>query len=77
MDSHHMNVSNPVLQAFISDLERDLAGVRNELSGAYKTQGQNALKLLSLTEVRDQLLPLCRSLLPDLKRDLDSTRKRR
>ena len=42
--------SNPVRQAYVASLESQLTAVREELAGLYKTQAQNAQRLVNLTE---------------------------
>jgi len=41
---------NPVRAAYITSLESQLASVREELASLYKTQGQNAQRLLVMTD---------------------------
>ncbi|THH31980.1 hypothetical protein EUX98_g2200 [Antrodiella citrinella] len=41
---------NPVSAAFITSLESQISSLRDELATVYKTQGQNAQRLLSMTE---------------------------
>ena len=42
--------SNPVRAAFITSLESQISSLRDELATVYKTQGQNAQRLLAMTE---------------------------
>ena len=42
--------NNPVRQAYVTSLEGQLASIRDELSSLYKTQAQNAQRLVHLTE---------------------------
>ncbi|KAI0271502.1 ATG16-domain-containing protein [Gloeopeniophorella convolvens] len=41
---------NPVRQAYISSLESQISSLRDELATVYKTQGQNAQRLLAMNE---------------------------
>jgi autophagy-related protein 16 len=41
---------NPVRQAYITSLESQISSLRDELATVYKTQGQNAQRLLAMTE---------------------------
>ncbi|KAK7694465.1 hypothetical protein QCA50_001651 [Cerrena zonata] len=41
---------NPVRMAFITSLESQISSLRDELATVYKTQGQNAQRLLAMTE---------------------------
>ena len=43
-------LSNPVRAAYITSLESQISSLRDELATVYKTQGQNAQRLLSMTE---------------------------
>lgn len=43
-------ISNPVRAAYITSLESQISSLRDELATVYKTQGQNAQRLLSMTE---------------------------
>jgi autophagy-related protein 16 len=42
--------SNPVQAAYISSLESQISSLRDELATVYKTQGQNAQRLLAMNE---------------------------
>ena len=42
--------SNPVRQAYITSLESQISSLRDELATVYKTQGQNAQRLLAMNE---------------------------
>ncbi|KAF7789884.1 hypothetical protein EIP86_000832 [Pleurotus ostreatoroseus] len=42
--------SNPVRAAYITSLESQISSLRDELATVYKTQGQNAQRLLAMTE---------------------------
>lgn len=42
--------NNPVRQAYVTSLESQLSSLREELSSLYKTQAQNAQRLVHLTE---------------------------
>ena len=42
--------SNPVRAAYISSLESQISSLRDELATVYKTQGQNAQRLLAMNE---------------------------
>jgi autophagy-related protein 16-1 len=41
---------NPVRQAYITSLESQISSLRDELATVYKTQGQNAQRLLAMNE---------------------------
>ncbi|KAI0067898.1 ATG16-domain-containing protein [Artomyces pyxidatus] len=41
---------NPVRQAYIASLESQISSLRDELATVYKTQGQNAQRLLAMNE---------------------------
>ena len=45
-----MSLSNPVRQAYITSLESQISSLRDELATVYKTQGQNAQRLLAMNE---------------------------
>ena len=42
--------SNPVRAAYIQSLESQISSLRDEVNAVYKTQGQNAQRLLAMTE---------------------------
>lgn len=42
--------SNPVRAAYITSLESQISSLRDELATVYKTQGQNAQRLLAMNE---------------------------
>lgn len=42
--------SNPVRAAYITSLESQISSLRDELASVYKTQGQNAQRLLAMNE---------------------------
>lgn len=42
--------SNPVRAAYTTSLETQISSLRDELANLYKTQGQNAQRLLSMNE---------------------------
>ncbi len=48
--SHRWHDSNPVRAAYLSSLETQISSLRDELANLYKTQGQNAQRLLSMNE---------------------------
>ena len=45
-----MHHSNPVRVAYVASLETQISSLRDELANLYKTQGQNAQRLLSMNE---------------------------
>ena len=45
-----MRNSNPVRVAYVASLETQISSLRDELANLYKTQGQNAQRLLSMNE---------------------------
>jgi autophagy-related protein 16 len=46
----HQEHSNPVRAAYTTSLETQISSLRDELANLYKTQGQNAQRLLSMNE---------------------------
>ncbi|PPQ85729.1 hypothetical protein CVT25_003107 [Psilocybe cyanescens] len=50
MISAHRCFSNPVRAAYLASLETQISSLRDELANLYKTQGQNAQRLLSMNE---------------------------
>lgn len=42
--------NNPVRVAYLASLETQISSLRDELANLYKTQGQNAQRLLSMNE---------------------------
>lgn len=44
------SASNPVRAAYTASLESQISSLRDELATVYKTQGQNAQRLLSMNE---------------------------
>ena len=44
------DLSNPVRAAYIASLESQISSLRDELATVYKTQGQNAQRLLAMNE---------------------------
>lgn len=49
-ESHSCFCSNPIRAAYITSLESQISSLRDELATVYKTQGQNAHRLLAMTE---------------------------
>lgn len=50
LKAFHFHRDNPVQQAYVSTLETQVGSLREELSSLYKTQAQNAQRLVHLTE---------------------------
>lgn len=48
--AHAVSHRNPVSAAYISSLESQISSLRDELATVYKTQGQNAQRLLAMNE---------------------------
>lgn len=48
--SHILWNSNPVRAAYMASLESQISSLRDELATVYKTQGQNAQRLLAMNE---------------------------
>lgn len=48
----HLNIgySNPVRAAYTASLESQVSSLRDEMAALYKTQGQNAQRLLAMNE---------------------------
>lgn len=46
----HPPYSNPVRAAYMASLESQISSLRDELASVYKTQGQNAQRLLAMNE---------------------------
>lgn len=73
--------SNPVRAAYITSLESQISSLRDELATVYKTQGQNAQRLLSMTEtlrekeelsrIESENLRKCREEIAVLRRKVD------
>ena len=47
---HHHPCRNPVRAAYMASLESQISSLRDELASVYKTQGQNAQRLLAMNE---------------------------
>ncbi|KAI0036651.1 ATG16-domain-containing protein [Vararia minispora EC-137] len=72
---------NPVRQAYIASLESQISSLRDELATVYKTQGQNAQRLLAMNEtlrekeelsrVDSEALRKAREDIANLKRKVD------
>ena len=56
-----MCYSNPVRAAYVTSLEQQISTLRDELATVYKTQGQNAQRLLAMTETLREKEELIRS----------------
>jgi len=52
---------NPVRVAYVASLESQISALRDEMAAVYKTQGQNAQRLLSMTETLREKEELARS----------------
>ena len=73
--------SNPVRAAYITSLESQISSLRDELATVYKTQGQNAQRLLAMTEtlrekeemsrIESENLRKCREEIVVLRRKVD------
>lgn len=48
--SYSGRCSNPIRAAYITSLESQISSLRDELATVYKTQGQNAQRLLAMNE---------------------------
>ena len=46
----HTVIRNPVRAAYLASLESQISSLRDELATVYKTQGQNAQRLLAMNE---------------------------
>ncbi|KAH7883788.1 ATG16-domain-containing protein [Phlebopus sp. FC_14] len=54
------NEDNPVRAAYMASLESQISSLRDELASVYKTQGQNAQRLLAMNETLREKEELCR-----------------
>lgn len=63
--------SNPVRAAYVTSLEQQISTLREELATVYKTQGQNAQRLLSMTETLREKEELARSETENLRKARD------
>lgn len=73
--------SSPVKAAYIASLESQISSLRDELATVYKTQGQNAQRLLAMTEtlrekeelsrIDSENLRKCRDEIAVLRRKVD------
>lgn len=48
--THLFPTSNPVRAAYTASLESQVSSLRDEMAALYKTQGQNAQRLLAMNE---------------------------
>ena len=48
--TYYLDCSNPIRAAYITSLESQISSLRDELATVYKTQGQNAQRLLAMNE---------------------------
>lgn len=64
----HDPCSNPVRAAYVTSLEQQISTLRDELATVYKTQGQNAQRLLSMTETLREKEEQARSESENLRR---------
>lgn len=60
--------SNPVRVAYVSSLETQISSLRDEMAAVYKTQGQNAQRLLSMTETLREKEELARTEADNLRK---------
>ncbi|TFY59440.1 hypothetical protein EVJ58_g5771 [Rhodofomes roseus] len=63
--------SNPVRAAYITSLESQISSLRDELATVYKTQGQNAQRLLAMNETLREKEELSRIDSEDLRKARD------
>ena len=63
--------SNPVRVAYVSSLESQISSLRDEMAAVYKTQGQNAQRLLSMTETLREKEELARTEADNLRKARD------
>ncbi|KLO13955.1 ATG16-domain-containing protein [Schizopora paradoxa] len=59
---------NPVRVAYVSSLESQISSLRDEMAAVYKTQGQNAQRLLSMTETLREKEELARTEADNLRK---------
>ncbi|KAL5519011.1 hypothetical protein ACEPAH_694 [Sanghuangporus vaninii] len=62
---------NPVRVAYVTSLEQQISTLRDELATVYKTQGQNAQRLLAMTETLREKEELARTESENLRRCRD------
>lgn len=63
--------SNPVRAAYVTSLEQQISTLRDELATVYKTQGQNAQRLLAMTETLREKEELARGETENLRKARD------
>jgi DNA-directed RNA polymerase subunit F len=71
--------SNPVRAAYTTSLETQISSLRDELANLYKTQGQNAQRLLSMNETlreKEELSRIDAENLRKAKEDITVLRKK-
>ncbi|KAG8994991.1 hypothetical protein FRB94_009521 [Tulasnella sp. JGI-2019a] len=59
---------NPVRNAYIASLESQISSLRDEMAAVYKTQGQNAQRLLAMNETLREKEEVARSGADELRR---------
>jgi len=67
----HQEHSNPVRAAYTTSLETQISSLRDELANLYKTQGQNAQRLLSMNETLREKEELSRIDTENLRKSRD------
>ncbi|KAH9486730.1 Protein tipD [Psilocybe cubensis] len=71
--------SNPVRAAYLASLESQISSLRDELANLYKTQGQNAQRLLSMNETlreKEELSRIDSENLRKAREEITSLRKK-
>ena len=63
--------SNPVRVAYVTSLEQQISTLREELATVYKTQGQNAQRLLAMNETLREKEELSRMDAENLRKTRD------
>ncbi|KAG8693815.1 hypothetical protein FRC09_010277 [Ceratobasidium sp. 395] len=70
-------LSNPVRVAYVASLESQITSLRDELAAVYKTQGQNAQRLLSMNETLREKEEQTRITLEELRQVKDEVERHR
>lgn len=66
-----MTSSNAVRNAYIASLESQISSLRDEMAAVYKTQGQNAQRLLAMNETLREKEEVSRLASEELRRAKD------
>lgn len=75
----HPVIRNPVRAAYLASLESQISSLRDELATVYKTQGQNAQRLLAMNETlreKEELARIDTEILRRAKDELAALKRR-